>query len=733
MIGTIKINWKNCFGIKQLEHEFKFENSKPIHLLYAPNGSMKTSFAKTMKFLSGQSKEKPCDKLRPHEESKFEVFVDTNVISKDSIFVVNGDDDIDSSASFVNFLASSELKSKYDEIYKKLTKEKDALMTKLKSASVSSDCEKEIVEAFSSSNDTTIFNILEGLCDKVKLGLPLYEFKYNDVFDTKGAVKNFLDANKDNLKEYIANYEKLLSESSLYRSTDGFSFGTYQASQLLQNVSDGNFFGVKHKMVLQNNVEITSHEQLNQIMVEEQEKVLNDAKLKKTFDKITKAIDKNTELRFFKAVIESHPEWIVDMLDYDEFKKKVWLGYLAKEDIKPLFDSYIRVYNDNKKELLAVLEQAGQQQEKWKSIINLYKDRFHVPFKVSISNQKDIILKQEAAKLQFSYVEEGKEPIVSSQKELETILSRGERRAFVILQFLFEMESRKISPNDTVVVMDDIADSFDYQNKYAIVEYIKDLAVRGNNKFYILIMTHNYDFYRTIASRLSSSLSKLWMVERKSDGNISVEQGQYKGDVFANAFVGKDKDDKIFISMIPYVRNLIEYSNGENDDKYLLLTSCLHQKNDTLSITESQVIDIMKSFTRGKGMKRTDSGKKMYDIIMDTAESVANEPNPNLVLLQNKIVLSIAIRLMAEKYLKEKILATGFPEKDLEVKGTQTGQWTEIYKKQCPNDSNRAIIERVNMMTPELIHLNSFMYEPLIDMSIYHLTKLYKDCKNLSV
>ena len=288
------------------------------------------------------------------------------------------------------------------------------------------------------------------------------------------------------------------------------------------------------------------------------------------------------------------------------------------------------------------------------------------------------------------------------------------------------MESRKISPNDTVVVMDDIADSFDYQNKYAIVEYIKDLAVRGNNKFYILIMTHNYDFYRTIASRLSSSLSK-------SDGNISVEQGQYKGDVFANAFVGKDKDDKIFISMIPYVRNLIEYSNGENDDKYLLLTSCLHQKNDTLSITESQVIDIMKSFTRGKGMKRTDSGKKMYDIIMDTAESVANEPNPNLVLLQNKIVLSIAIRLMAEKYLKEKILATGFPEKDLEVKGTQTGQWTEIYKKQCPNDSNRAIIERVNMMTPELIHLNSFMYEPLIDMSIYHLTKLYKDCKNLSV
>lgn len=733
MIENIKINWKNCFGIKQLEHEFKFKNSRPIQLLYAPNGSMKTSFAKTMKFLSGQSKEKPCDKLRPQEESKYDVFVDANVISKDSIFVVNGDDDIDSSASFVNFLASSELKSKYDEIYRKLTKEKDALMTKLKSASISTDCEKEIVEAFSSSIDTTIFNILDGLCNNVKTGLPLFEFKYNDVFDKKGAVKEFLEANKESLKEYIDNYEKLLSESSFYRSVGDFSFGTYQATQLLQNVSDGCFFGVNHKMMLQNGVEITSHDQLKQIMTEEQEKVLNDTKLKKTFEKITKEIDKKAELREFKKVIETHPDWIVEIINYDEFKKKVWLGYLAKDDIKPLFDSYIQVYNDNKKELLAVLEQASQQQEKWLSIINLYKDRFHVPFQVSISNQKDIILKQEAAKLQFSYVEEGKEPILSSQKELETILSRGERRAFIILQFLFEMESRKISSKDTVVVMDDIADSFDYQNKYAIVEYIKDLAIRGNDRFYIFIMTHNYDFYRTIASRLRSSLSHLWMVERKLDGSLSVELGQYTGDVFANAFVGKDNDEKIFISMIPYVRNLIEYSNGEEDDRYLLLTSCLHQKKDTLSIMESQVIDVMKNFTRGKGMKRTDSGKKMYDIIMDTAESVANEPNPNLILLQNKIVLSIAIRLIAENYLKEKILATGVPEVDLEVKGTQTGQWTEIYKKQCPNDSNRAIIERVNMMTPELIHLNSFMYEPLIDMSVFHLIKLYKNCKALSV
>lgn len=123
----------------------------------------------------------------------------------------------------------------------------------------------------------------------------------------------------------------------------------------------------------------------------------------------------------------------------------------------------------------------------------------------------------------------------------------------------------------------------------------------------------------------------------------------------------------------------------------------------------------------------------MYDTIMNTAESIANEQNPNIVHIQNKIVLSIAIRLMAEKYLKDKILASGVAEENLVVTGTQTGKWTEMYKKNCANDGNSTIIERVNMMTPELIHLNSFMFEPLIDMSIFHLIKLYKDCKTLTI
>ncbi len=729
MIQKIKIDWKNCYGIKELNQEFQFSSGKQIHLIYAPNGSMKTSFAKTMRYLSGQSKEKPCDKLHDKDKSSFILKADGLDIPKENIFVVNGDDDIDSSKSFINFLASSELKRRYDYIYQQLSEKKDFLISKLKSVSLSSDCEKEIFGTFKQNETDTIFSILERLNSEVKLGLPKFEFRYNDVFDTKENVKKFIEANKEYLNEYIKNYNRLLGGSKLFRSVGNHTFGTYHVAQLQQYVSDGSFFGVKHKIVLQDNTQLSSEKELQNLVDEEQKKLLQDEELKKSFDKITKAIDKNVELRGFKSVLNNHPEWIPEIINYEAFRKKVWLGYLSDNEIKPLFDAYIQVYNENKEALQHVLEEASSQQEKWKQIIALYNARFHVPIKVSIANQKDIILKQEAARLQFSYIEDSNTETTVEKEILEKILSRGEKRAFIILQFLFEMEARKTMEHDTILIMDDIADSFDYQNKYAIIEYIKDISADKSNKFYMLVLTHNYDFYRTLSSRLSLFQPNLWMAERLVNGKVIINQGQYKGNIYTNAFINHDDDDKIFISMIPFVRNLIEYTKGESDTDYITLTECLHRKANTQNITTEQLINIMTDFTQGKGMKRPKSVDKIYDLIMQTANKIITETNPNQVLIENKVCLSIAIRHLAENYMHDKMIAAGKSEEDLVVSGNQTGKWTGMFKKICPENNHYDIIERVNMMTPELIHINSFMFEPLIDMSIYHLIQLYKDCK----
>ena len=66
------------------------------------------------------------------------------------------------------------------------------------------------------------------------------------------------------------------------------------------------------------------------------------------------------------------------------------------------------------------------------------------------------------------------------------------------------------------------------------------------------------------------------------------------------------------------------------------------------------------------------------------------------------------------------------------IKGNQTFGLFEIYKKTFTNElSNIESLDKVNLMTAENIHLNSFMYEPLLDMSDSHLKSLYLEIKNL--
>ena len=77
------------------------------------------------------------------------------------------------------------------------------------------------------------------------------------------------------------------------------------------------------------------------------------------------------------------------------------------------------------------------------------------------------------------------------------------------------------------------------------------------------------------------------------------------------------------------------------------------------------------------------------------------------------------------------VLTAGLTEANLAVISNQTAEWTKLLKQHCPNDPKKDVIEQVNMMTPEIIHINSFMYEPLIDLSVHHLIELYKECSKL--
>jgi hypothetical protein len=54
------------------------------------------------------------------------------------------------------------------------------------------------------------------------------------------------------------------------------------------------------------------------------------------------------------------------------------------------------------------------------------------------------------------------------------------------------------------------------------------------------------------------------------------------------------------------------------------------------------------------------------------------------------------------------------------------------FKETFPTAAVIGCLDRVGLMTPENIHVNSFMYEPIVDMSDEHLRRLFSDVKKLA-
>ncbi|QYA25171.1 hypothetical protein G3I01_06480 [Gramella sp. MT6] len=720
----IKIDFENCFGIGKLKHQFDFEKSS-THIVYAPNGTMKTSFAKTFQLVSKDDpRNKPCDRIYKSRVSKYEIQNGESELIPDDILVVNAEDDsFDASSKISSFLARKELKDEYDNIYQELNELKVEFIKKLKGISQSTDCETEFINTFSEKENSEFFEVLSKQINHLKDEYEEYDFRYNDIFDKKGNVKKFLDKNQAILDQYVSNYKNIISKSKFFKESANNTFGTYQANNIIRSIEDNSFFEAGHKFILEDGTEIDNAENLKAIVKEEIEKILNDEKLKKSFEKVDKAIGSNAELRAFKKVIEKNNLILVKLKDYEKFKQEVWFNYFS--EIKKEAEELVVHYKGKKSRLEEIIKESKKEFEVWIKIIETFNSRFHVPFKVNIVNQEDIILKEETANLNFDYSDREEDPVKQNRENLLTILSKGEQRAYFILHFLFEIESRKLRPNKNLLIFDDVADSFDYKNKFAIIEYIKE--IHEQDHFKIIVLTHNFDFYRTVASRLHLDRDVIYMTTKNAQNEITFHPGQYINDVFSY-LIRNYQNPKFFISLIAFVRNLIEYSESKSNADYLTLTSCLHRKEETGDLIVDQIFEIFKTRLVKLQDKAIAFGEKnLIDFIIETADSISDE-DADEIALENKICLAIAIRLQAEKYLIDKL-----PEVDLsDIKKNQTQVLYREYSSNYPDSEAIITLDKVNLMTPENIHMNAFMFEPLIDMSINHLKLLYRAVSNLN-
>ncbi len=732
MGDTLSLELENCYGIRKLVVDLEFKHKG--YAIYAPNGVMKTSLAKTMMDLSKGNK--PSDLAFPERTTIFKVNLNGEALKKEEIFVVESYDEKYSSNEVSTLLANAELRKRYESVHKDIGIAKKSLDKKLRSLSGYGDKSRESIEAI--IEEVFGDSYYEALCNLEDELANLKDATYKDVnykiiYDPK-VIKLLKDEGVEEAVEGFAQkYDELTDKSPILRK----EFQYHNVNQVQKQLEANNFFNAGHSITLSDEEgneksEYTTSESFLEKIEIEKERVLADPDLKEKFDKFNSNF-KNKELEAFRDYITENQHLLKELRDLDTFKRKLWLHYIysAQEE----YNLLIEKYKSGQEELAAIVSEAINNPNDWDIVIKEFNRRFiHLPFKLSVGNKSDVILKGMAPSVEFNFIDgEEKRTYNESQKsDLLRVLSTGEARALYILNIMFEVYTKWKLRKKTLFIFDDIADSFDYKNKFAIIDYLEDLVKVEDIDFLSIILTHNFDFLRTIESRKICPAHQCRMAF-KNNGEIKLSDFK-KSDIQNPFHKWQDRlsEEVIQIAYIPFLRNVIEYTQGsKNPDgsdnaDYFKLTKMLHYKDDSENLKFGEYKKIFEQTFLNLQFPEVDLNQRIIGKIFSTADQCMEMEDG--INLEHKIVLSMAVRIWTERYITKKIRSsdTGF-----DTARKTTGQLIQEFKDRFNNLTNEIILmKRINLITPANIHINSFMYEPILDMGYGELITLYNDVKN---
>ena len=496
----LKIDLENCYGIRKLQTQFDFTKAN-VYAIYAPNGSMKSSFAQVFKDVA-DSKESQDRVFGTRVTIRTIKDENGDDLSKEWVLVIPPYNEVlGHTEKTSTLLVDSKLRNEYEQLHIEIDKAKNQFLQAMKEQSSSKrNIEKEFSSTFTSTDNAfyrALFRIKEEVLSQQTA--PFADINYDVLFDEKAL--SILDTKdfKTIIEEYVKKYNELLAASTYFKKG---IFNYHNAATIAKNLADNGFFEAKHTLNLNasEKIEVTNQKQLESIIEKEKEGITNDKELRKKFGEIEKLLMKNTNARDFEAYISEHEDILPHLANIQNFKEEVWKSYIVTKI--ELYKDLVIKYQGSEKRQKEIEDEASKQRTQWEEVIDIFNRRFYVPFKLTANNRTSVILGQEPM-LNLGFIfDDGVDTTPIEKSALLQTLSTGEKKALYILNIIFEIEARKKANQDTIFIIDDIADSFDYKNKYAIIEYLKEIA--ENACFNQIILTHNFDFFRTINSRFVS-------------------------------------------------------------------------------------------------------------------------------------------------------------------------------------------------------------------------------------
>lgn len=713
----IKINkFNNVYGIKEMKNTNLINGNT---LIYAPNGVMKTSFSDGIRdIINGDM---PKDVFaNPKILSEFEL--ENNgvpVSSNDSnfsidAFVFNANDysnDIFSDSRIGALVMSNSLKVKYKTTLDKYQRVKHDFNLLISKNILGRKKEEENDFNFLSnvfgSND--FVEVLDSLPDLDEYTEDYYKnIIYLDLFNEK--VEPIISSSE--FVDKCSNYN-LYIDVELDREVfnSGFTFDSLQ--KLLKEFNTNKFFKAGHKVILKTKGEMGETE-LSDYIDGIVKKVYGSSEAQKLFNEAKSVLDKNANTRKLITTIKENPRHLKEFSNLITFKKKVVFSKM--NGYKEYIEKLKKELEEYKKVLEEIVNEAKQTTETWKKVLDNYNSRFIAnKFDVEIENLKDAVLDLQPPIF--------KRKIKGTNQEITTEIferfSSGEKRAVLILNLMFEVELRK--NKQFTLVLDDVSDSFDYKNKYAIIECLKDFSEYSNIQ--LIILTHNFDFYRSLRIALKDTLqSKLLAYANK--GQVTLYDARQKHYEDYSYYSNWKNNGKLIdvISIVPFLRNIIQLEQNSNDPDYKELTNLLHYN---IALENKKFSDFGTIMIKYNIKTTFDLNQNYLLSIKIKAEEIISSRNINETNLQEKVLLGIFIRLFTDKYMWNKYVEKHGADPQVADEKNQSRYLYNLISNDI-NESKRKILLTAFTVAPSFIHINSFMFEPLIDVGTEKLIDISK-------
>lgn len=728
-MDSITFRASNAFGIGKLDHTFSLGNKSGggrCVAIYAPNGVCKSSLRKSITLWSQEKQ--PEDAFFPDRESSFDLIANPeDCLAKTNIQCFESMGNLDGANFFDDaLLASPELKKRYLSIMREHDRQESELIAGIRKELVSGrgapstdDVQRMIVEI---SGESRLPQALRTLLNQAA------SFTSPEAIEgkTMGKMlgKNTSTLEKPEIKESLVDFaetrRKVLSGSGIFSNTFDYS----AAKALIGELAKSGFFEAGHSLALRNSTtgeeqRVSSTDDFERVIQEELNKADNNPEVQEKFRRVDSAFGKSAASNALKRVVCESPSVAAAYADLPALRKSFLLRAFLR--CKPAIDAYLGNEDAYKNKMIEITQAVRAEITGWDKAVKLFRARFNVPFEPIIENRANTIIGGDDPVIRFRYA-----GAAVDNETLFANLSDGERKALYMLSVIFQVEKAKEASGAKLLVFDDVVDSFDYANKYAFIEYLRDFA--QDDEIYVILLTHNFDFYRTVASRLSNDFARKNCVqaERSDEGTLTFKDVNFLKRSPMELWRKNLSKDAYKVATIPMVRELSRIRGTEDSDSFSILSAILHGRSEADKTTFDDLSSIYIKCWDCDSL--AGDGRLVYSVITSVCDKISESDRQ--LDLHEKIDLSIGIRILAEHHIADVYDSMGIPM----PKGRQLGGIVRDFKEKSPAqyESCSTLLEQACLLVPENIHINSFMYEPLVDIGSSRFINLYRGLKELT-